>query len=308
MQEFVAEPCTTDLYYLGECCRWDEVRSELYWVDITSGRFFRATADSHDVRILHTYELPGELSALAPLHRRRDGWIAALDKSLVYLDESGDIREIVSPEGLNASVVRMNDGSADPWGRFVIGSMAMDEHEGRASLFRFHESTGLDRLFGDVTISNGVGWSPDRRTMYYVDSAPGTIHRFDLDEDGNLSNRRLFAQFDQADEGSPDGLCVDSNGNVWVALWGGYEVRQFSSAGEQLATVSISTAQPSSCAIGGANATTLYITTAQEDMTPEILATQHDAGRLFCVDVQVRGQSLDTYRPTLLAATETPFH
>jgi sugar lactone lactonase YvrE len=144
--------------------------------------------------------------------------------------------------------------------------------------------------------------------MYYVDSAPGTIHRFDLDEDGNLSNRRLFAQFDQADEGSPDGLCVDSNGNVWVALWGGYEVRQFSSAGEQLATVSISTAQPSSCAIGGANATTLYITTAQEDMTPEILATQHDAGRLFCVDVQVRGQSLDTYRPTLLAATETPFH
>lgn len=308
MQEFVAKPCTTDQYYLGECCRWDEVRGELYWVDIMSGRFFRATADGSDVRVLRTYELSGELSALAPLTERHDGWIVALGTSLVILDETGAISEVARPEGDDASELRLNDGAADPWGRFVVGSMATGTQEGQASLYRYHESTGTRRLYGDVTISNGVGWSPDRRRMYYVDSGPGTIHTFDLDDNGDLSHRQLFAQFDQGSDGTPDGLCVDVKGNLWVAFWGGYEVRQFSPAGVQLARVSLTTAQPSSCAIGGANGTTLYITTAQEDMAPEALAAQRDAGRLFCVDVQVGGQPIGTYRPTLLPATETPLH
>jgi sugar lactone lactonase YvrE len=306
--EFVAEPCTTDVYFLGECCRWDDVRGELYWVDIMSGRFFRATADASDVRILRTYQLPGDLCALAPLQERHDGWIVALDTSLGVLDEAGGYREVTNLEGHNEAVARLNDGVADPWGRFIVGSMARPGHQGRANLFCYHESSGASRVFGDVTISNGVGWSPDRRTMYYVDSAPATIHAFDVDEDGDISRRRLFAQFDAANDGAPDGLCVDANGNLWVALWGGFEVRQFSPAGEQLATVSISTAQPSSCAIGGVNGTTLYITTAQEDMASEALAAQPDAGRLFCVDVHVHGQPLDAYRPTLLTATDTPLH
>jgi sugar lactone lactonase YvrE len=298
MDEFEAMPCTTDLYFLGECCRWDEVREELYWIDVTTGRFFRAKADATKVDIVRTYEVGGYITALAPLEPRSDGWIVASDQSISLLNEAGVMHEVARPEARNAPEVRTNDGAADPWGRFWIGSMAFDAAPGRGSLYRYHASTGAETMFGDVTISNGIAWSPDRRTMYYVDSGPGTIHTFDVDEVGETSNKRLFAQFDVAREGTPDGLCIDANGAIWVAVWGGYEVRAYSPSGEQVARVKVPTAQPSCCAIGGANATTLYITTAQEDLDQATLDAQPDAGRLFCADVHVAGLPLETYRPS----------
>jgi sugar lactone lactonase YvrE len=193
----------------------------------------------------------------------------------------------------------MNDGSADPWGRFWIGSMAFDYEPGRASLYRYHQSTGSQTMLSDVTISNGIGWSPDERTMYYVDSAPGTISIFDVDGFGEISNPRLFVQVDVATEGAPDGLCVDSEGAIWVAMWGGYEVRRYAPNAEQIGRVRIDTAQPSCCAIGGVNGTTLYITTAREDMTSEQLEREPNAGRLLCVEVGIAGQPVNPYRTSL---------
>ena len=297
VQEFLAKPCTTDRYYLGECCRWDDVRGELYWIDILTGRFFRAHADGPNIDVVHSYKLEGRLTALAPSAQRSDGWIVALDQSLLLLGESGETREVARPESHHAPGVRMNDGAADPWGRFWIGSMAVDESVGAGSLYRFEESTGAEMMRDHVTVSNGRGWRPERRTMYYVDSGPRTIHAFDVDESGEISRQRPFVQFDTNEEGAPDGLCVDRNGNLWVAVWGGYEVRQYSAGGEQLARVQIATAQPSSCALGGVNGTTLYVTTAQENMSAESLASEADAGRLFCVDVQVAGLPINAYRP-----------
>jgi sugar lactone lactonase YvrE len=299
MDEFVAKPCTTDLYYLGECCRWDDVRQELYWIDVTTGRFFRAKANGTRIDVVRTYDVGGYITALAPLESRSDGWIVALGQSISLLNTAGVMHEVAQPEARNAPEVRTNDGAADPWGRFWIGSMAFNAAEGRGSLYRFHGSTGTELMFGDVTISNGIGWSPDRRTMYYVDSGPGTIHTFDVDETGEISNKQLFLQFDVEREGTPDGLCVDAQGAIWVAVWGGYEVRRYSRSGEQLARVKVATAQPSCCAIGGANGTTLYITTAQEDLAQETLDAEPDAGRLFCVDVHVTGLPIDAYRPTI---------
>jgi sugar lactone lactonase YvrE len=299
MDEFVAKPCTTDLYYLGECCRWDDVRQELYWIDVTTGRFFRAKANGTRIDVVRTYDVGGYITALAPLEPRSDGWIVALGQSISLLNTAGVMHEVAQPEARNAPEVRTNDGAADPWGRFWIGSMAFNAAEGRGSLYRFHGSTGTELMFGDVTISNGIGWSPDRRTMYYVDSGPGTIHTFDVDESGEISNKQLFLQFDVEREGTPDGLCVDAQGAIWVAIWGGYEVRRYSPSGEQFARVKVATAQPSCCAIGGANGTTLYITTAQEDLAQETLDAEPDAGRLFCVDVHVTGLPIDAYRPTI---------
>ena len=298
MEEFVAKPCTTDLYDLGECCRWDDVRAELYWIDAPTGRFFRAKANGTQVEVVRTYELDGYLTALAPLEDRRDGWIVASDQSISLLDEQGTMRQVARPEARNAPDVRTNDGAADPWGHFWIGSVALDESEGRGSLYRFHASTGSELTLANVTISNGLGWSLDRRTMYYVDSGPGTIYTFDLDGTGNISNKQPLVQFDIQSEGTPDGLCVDAQGAIWVAIWGGYEVRRYSPSGEQLARVSVATAQPSCCAIGGTNGTTLYITTAQEDLSPEMLDAEPDAGRMFCVDVGIAGLPIDPYRPT----------
>jgi sugar lactone lactonase YvrE len=301
MQEFVAQPCTTDTYYLGECCRWDEVRRELSWVNVDAGEFYRATADGPTVDIVQRYELGAFATAVAPMQERRDGWIVARGQSIVALSEAGAITPLAEPEARNVGIVRMNDGSADPWGRFWIGSMAFDYEPGRASLYRYHQTTGSQTILSDVTISNGIGWSPDERTMYYVDSAPGTISTYDVDERGEISSPRHFAQFDVATEGAPDGLCVDSEGALWVAVWGGYEVRRYAPTGELIGRVHIGTAQPSCCAIGGANGTTLYVTTAREHMTPEQLEREPDAGRLFCVDVGVAGLSINSYRPSLRA-------
>jgi sugar lactone lactonase YvrE len=297
MREFIAASCTTDLYELGESCRWDEVRGELYWVDLLTGRFFRAKADGTQVDIVAEYRIEGFITALAPYEDRSDGWIVAINESVAQLDEIGVVRVLASPEGHQAQEVRANDGAADPWGHFWIGSMAYDAEAGRGSLYRFHSETGAVKVFGDVTISNGIGWSPDERTMYYVDTGPGTISAFDVDERGEISGRRVVVQFDVEDEGGPDGLCVDAEGALWVAVWGGYQVRRYSPGGELIARVAIPTLQPSSCAIGGENGTTLYVTTAREDMTEAALAVEPDAGRLFCADVGVMGLPLAPYRP-----------
>jgi sugar lactone lactonase YvrE len=285
--------------YLGESCRWDEVRQELYWVNVDAGEFFRATARGTHVDIIRRYDLGGYVTAVAPMENRRDGWLIARDQSLFSLSESGALTELASPEARNAGEVRTNDGAADPWGRYWIGSMALDEGEGRGSLYSFHQSSGLSTVLSGVTISNGIGWSPDHRLMYYVDSAPGTVFVFDVDDQGNITNQRVFAQLNVASEGAPDGLCVDADGAIWVALWGGSEVRRYAASGEVIGCVALSTAQASCCAIGGANATTLYITTAQEHMSREQLEREPDAGRLFCADVGVHGIAINPYRPQL---------
>ncbi|HEY1761455.1 MAG TPA: SMP-30/gluconolactonase/LRE family protein [Acidimicrobiales bacterium] len=299
MREFVAAPCTTELYELGESCRWDEVRGELYWVDVLTGQFFRAKADGTQIDIVARYQVDGVITAVAPYEDRGEGWIVAMNQSIVHLDESGQVHELARPEGHQPKEVRTNDGAADPWGRFWIGSMAFNAAVGRGTLYRFHESTGAETMFGDLTISNGIGWSPDARTMYYIDTGPGLISAFDVDDHGDISGQRVLARFDVKEEGGPDGLCVDAEGAIWVAVWGGYQVRRYSPSGEMLARVAVSTAQPSCCAIGGANGTTLYITTAYEDMPATLAAAEHDAGRLFCVDIEVAGTPLAPYRPKL---------
>jgi sugar lactone lactonase YvrE len=295
VEKFVAEPCTTDRYFLGECCRWDEVRGELYWVDVHEGHFFRATADHTTIDVVHRYDLEGNVSALAPLVDRNDGWIVAMNQSLYLLSESGQLREVAQLE--EDAVMLLNDGAADPWGSFWVGSLAADEEPNRGSVYRFGPSSGVQRMFGGATVSNGIGWSLDRTTLYYVDSGPGTITSYDVGGHGEISGPRLFAHFDTATEGTPDGLCIDSEGFLWVAVWGGYEVRRYAPTGELVARVSVSTAQPSCCAIGGANGTTLYITTAQEDLPASKLDNEPEAGRLFAVNVDVKGRPLDPYRP-----------
>jgi sugar lactone lactonase YvrE len=295
VHEFVADACTTDAYFLGEGCRWDDVRRELYWVNIYDGQFLRARADGPNVQVVECYELGGSVGVVAPYKQRGEGWIVARDRSLWHLSEAGELDRLVNLEA--PGDVRVNDGAADPWGRFWVGTMAHDAAPGRGSLYRWDDANGARTVREGVAISNGLGWSPDRRTMYYVDSGPAVVYAFDVDDRGELGAQRVFAQLDAASDGSPDGLCVDAEGAIWVALWGGGSVRRYAPTGEVIARVLVDTSQPSSCAIGGANGTTLYVTTAREELSEEVLATEPLAGRLFCADVGVPGQHLDSYRP-----------
>jgi sugar lactone lactonase YvrE len=291
--EFTAEVCTTDAYFLGEGCQWDEVRGELYWVNLYDGQFFRARADGPRVEIIQRFDLGGNVGAVAPYESRTKGWIVAKDTSLYHLSEAGELDLLIELDA--GSDVRVNDGAADPWGNFWIGTMAHDGAPGRGTLFRYDARSSLETVVTGVTISNGPGWSPERRTMYYVDSGPATIYSFSVDEGGSVSGQRVFAQLDAVREGSPDGLCVDAEGALWVALWGGREVRRYAPSGEPIARVMIDSPNPSCCTIGGANGTTLYVTTAREELSDDDLANEPYAGRLFCAEVGVSGLALGAF-------------
>lgn len=296
IQEYEATPCTTGLYELGESCRWDEVRNELYWVDILTGRFFRATADAAAVEITAVHNVDGFISAIAPCRDRSRGWVVAVNQGISLIDESGLPRELSRPEANREALVRMNDGCADPWGRFWFGSMAFDVAEGQGVLYRYQDSTGSEVMLRDVTNSNGIGWSPDRSHMYYVDSGPAILYLFDVSTEGEISEQRLLIQFDEK-EGVPDGLCVDAEGAIWIAVWGASQVRRYSPHGELIGRLDLPTSQPSSCAIGGANGTTLYVTTAREEMSELALASEPHAGRVFSADVGVPGLPIDSFYP-----------
>lgn len=294
MKDYVAQVCTTEADFLGESCRWDEVRQELMWVDQIAGPgyLYRATVDGPKVEVLRRYDLPGSPSAFAPLVGRDDQWIVAMDMALWTMDLEGHLEKLVDLEAPSGEPVHLNDGAADPWGRFWVGSMAYDSAPGRASLYLYDSRRGVSVELDGLTISNGLAWSPRGDTMYFVDSGPGTIFAYDVDAAGSIDRPRVFAQFDVAREGTPDGICGGADGSLWVAVWGGYEVRQYSAAGEFIARVSVETAQPASCALGGPRGSTLYITTARDELSVEQLAREPLAGRLFCAEVAVGGVDL----------------
>jgi sugar lactone lactonase YvrE len=295
--EFEANATLDGRHELGEGCRWDEVRSELYWVDVEAGKFFRASDGDQGLSITRTYDVGGYLSAVAPYENRDDGWIVGWNQSVAKLSESGQVEVLASPEAANAGRVRMNDGAADPWGRFLIGSMAFDVAPGKGSFYSYDGGREAPALFRNVQISNGLGWSPDRKTMYYIDSGPHTIHAFSVSAKGELGEKKLFRQFKHERDGAPDGMCVDAEGALWVAFWDGGEVRRYSPLGELIARVHVPVSRPTCCSIGGATGTTLFITTAWTELNDEQLAKEPDAGRLFAVDVGVRGQPINAFAP-----------
>jgi sugar lactone lactonase YvrE len=175
--------------------------------------------------------------------------------------------------------------------------MALDTAPGAGSLFHYRGGREATVSFRDVTVSNGLGWSPDRRTMYYIDSGPRTLYAFSLGADGTLGDQRLVLDGEATHAGSPDGLCVDAEGALWVAFWDGGEVRRYSPEGELLARVRLPVSRPTCCAIGGANGTTLFITTAFTELREERLSKEPDAGRLFSIDVGVPGVALNAFAP-----------
>jgi sugar lactone lactonase YvrE len=298
MEHFTARAVSDERVELGEGCRWDGANKQLLWVDILTGRLFCAKFDGEKLVTTSVYEVPGHLTAIAPFEDASQGWIIAANQGFSWLKLNGDVVLLAEPEAVNGGLVRMNDGACDPLGRFWAGSMAYDVSPGAGSLYRYGAEGRWTRVLSDVTISNGIGWSPDGELMYYVDSGAGTVSVMDFDlADGTVANRKTLIAVDP-NQGVPDGLCVDEDGYLWVAIWGAGEVRRFSPDGEQVAVVELEASQPSCCALGGPDGRTLFITTARVDLPEETLARQPDAGRVFICSVETPGPAARTYRPS----------
>jgi len=195
-----------------------------------------------------------------------------------------------SVEAWVGSGQRMNDGACDPQGRFYCGSMAYDARSGAGSLWRIDPDRSVHRVLRDLTIPNGLVWSADGSTVLHVDTPRGVVDRYDFDAHaGTFHDRRVHAE---VSGGAPDGICLDAEGGVWVALWGGSAVHRYDATGQLSAVVQVGARQVTSCAFGGEGFDRLLITTSRLDLPPGEDAA---AGAVFVVEPGVRGLPLREY-------------
>lgn len=284
--EQVTEPLAED----GEGpCWWPT--GELKYVDMSAGDVLTLTADG----TVHRVHCGTVAAALRP--RAGGGAVVALERcfALARDDDLSDLTPL--PEVWDGSGVRFNDGGCDPQGRFYCGTMAYAKTPGAASMFRL--SPGADggyateRLWGGATISNGFMFSPDGSLAYYNDSATRRTDVFDYDPQHGLTHRRPFAGFEDADdEVVPDGLCVDSEGAVWVAAWAGSQVRRYLADGRLDGVVEVGASRVSACTFGGPALDILYITTSKEGVPA---GAEPAAGALFAARPGVVGQRALTF-------------
>jgi len=274
-----AEPVSEATAVLGEGPYWVPEDSALLWVDIPNGQLFRTEFPSRATQSMSLGAVSAAFPALG------GGILTAGDNRLMLHTPpaaSGDtwvsrtIAEVPAREG-----VRFNDASVDPAGRVWVGSMHIAESEPLGTLYRLDPGRVLTPVVKGVTVSNGLGWSPDGSRMYYADSPLRQIDVFDYDPaTGEAFQRRAFADLSRAG-GIPDGLTVDLDGCVWVAMWGGGALRRFTPDGEQDAVIPLPVSRPTSCAFGGPDLTDLFVTTASIDLTDDQLAAEPLAGRLL---------------------------
>jgi sugar lactone lactonase YvrE len=290
---------------LGEGPCWDVDRDELLWVDIAESRLHRARLGPEgQLAVTATIQFDRPVAAVAPA--AVGGHVLAAGSGFLFADSSGGIRELAQPEAGRADV-RMNDGACDARGRFWAGTMAYDESAGAGVLYRLDREGACVAVLDGLTISNGIGWSPDGTVMYLADSGTRRLEAFDFDEgSGEISGRRTVMQVTEPGV-APDGLTVDELGDIWVAMWGGGAVRRYSPEGEMRSTVPLPVDRPTSCAFGGPDLATLFITTARHGLDNADLARQPDAGRVFRVDaLGVRGLPTAIYRGQPSAHEGTP--
>jgi sugar lactone lactonase YvrE len=289
-----AQPCSPFAGIHSEGTRWDAAREELLWVDILAGRVHMARIGADGLLgPVRTVDVGRHAGAVAPA--AEGGHIVAATTGFLHVDDAGAVRELVQPEAGRADV-RMNDAICDPQGRFWAGTMAYDEAPGAGRLYRLGLDGACALVLEGLTISNGMGWSPDGGTMYLADSGVGDVYAFDFDAGtGDLSHQRTLVHVTQP--GVPDGLTVDDEGNLWVALWDGGAVACFDAEGALRATVQVPVARPTSCAFGGNDGATLFVSTSREGLGPTALERQPLAGHVLRVDgLGVTGPPCTPYR------------
>ena len=289
-----AVACTINQSVLGEGLRWDARRSEVLAVDIVLGRVYRARiADGGGLSLHYTYELAGTVGAIAPV-AGDDGWILAAGRGFAHLTQDGSVDRIVDVAPAGA---RMNDGACDPQGRFWAGTLADDHRPGGGSLYRLGVDGRVQLMLDGLTITNGLGWSPDGRTMYLVDSGPRVIHAFNFDQStGAISDDRVLVEV-PADVGAPDGLTVDVEGDIWVAIYGGGRVSRYSPQGVLREELLVPAAQSTSCAFAGRELSDLYVTTATEGWSDEERRAQPAAGLVYRFKTDAAGNPAAPFRP-----------
>ncbi|PWV47320.1 sugar lactone lactonase YvrE [Nocardiopsis sp. L17-MgMaSL7] len=279
------EPWSADRFELGEGLR--RHGRHLLMVDILTGRLLRLDPGSAGpAEVVLSLDAP--LGAVAPVLDRPDSYVAAVGTGVAVVSANGGVEWLARPEDGAAAPMRMNDGSCDPSGRFWAGSMAYDGTRGAGSVYRADPDGGFTRVLEGYTVPNGPAFSADGSRMYLADSADGRIDVHDVSPGGEPGARAVFARVTQ---GSPDGMQVDDEGHLWVAVWGAGEVHRYDPDGTLESVVAVPAAQPTSVCVTQGPRPRLFVTTA----TVGLDRPGPGDGAVFSVPVGVGGPRVQQF-------------
>jgi sugar lactone lactonase YvrE len=257
---------------LGEGPIWSADTNSVTWTDITQNTFHTADIDTGKTM---SFGVPSMVGAIA--HSKDGGYIAATQKGFARIGVDGKYSPLHSflPDDM-----RMNDGKVDPSGRFWAGSMALSFEKGRGSLYVLEKDNSYRSILDDITLSNGMGWSPDAQYFYYIDSVPGVLKRFDYDlHTGQISNPKDLITFDSS-SGIPDGMSMSSDGKIVIALWDGRRIEIYEPSGEKVSEITLGVSRPTSCTFAGPNRDILIVSTASQGINR---ADEPLAGKILAV-------------------------
>lgn len=270
---------------VGEGPIWDAEQAVLYWVDILSSMLY---VYDPVTRTNRAYSVGQHVGTVVP--RTSGGLMVALYDGFAAFDPTTQQLTLLADPEADLPGNRFNDGKCDPAGRFWAGTMAYTDQSMQGSLYRMDTDLSVHKMLGDIAISNGIVWSADHTTMYYIDSLAYTVRAFDYDlATGDIANERIAIRV-QEEMGLPDGMAIDVEGMLWVAHFGGACVRRWDpQTGMVLDRIELPTSQITACAFGGADLATLYITSAASGFDATMLAQEPHAGGLFQVEPGVKG-------------------
>lgn len=276
---------------LGEGPMWHAKEHALYWIDIAAHHIHRFDWEKKQHQ---QWKMPDLIGALVVC--QAGGLIAAIGNEIMHFDTTTEkLESICEIFPKHRTDLRPNDGKCDRAGRFWVGVANLDVHHPKGGLFCLDKGK-LTQHESGITISNGLGFSPDDKIFYYTDGLKQRIYQYDFDlVKGTISHRRLFVQLDQGDI-YPDGLTVDSEGYLWEAQWNASHIVRYSPEGKRDRLIEMPTARPTSCIFGGTDLKTLFVTTASKDIN-ETTRLPKPAGAVFAITVDVAGLLEPAYQP-----------
>jgi sugar lactone lactonase YvrE len=279
---------------LGEGALWHEGEQRLYWVDIEGKKLHIYTPATGEDREIPVGERIGTVVPTG------DGQVLVALQNGIHLLHPDTGKLMLTENPLPEKDIRFNDGKCDPAGRFWVGSMHLEQKENAAALYRKNLDGTVTKILSDITVSNGIVWTEDRQTMYYIDSPTMQIKAYDYDHDtGDISNPRVVVEVPE-DAGVPDGMAIDAEGKLWVAHWGGKAVIRWNpDDGQLMQKINVPAPHVTSCAFGGDTLETLYITTAREELDEEQLENYPQSGGLFKAKPGVKGLPTYVFRGAL---------
>ncbi len=278
---------------LGEGPVWDFYTNEFLWIDIEQKRIW-CYSEFREAYIIS--QLNERISLVVPTNQV-NLYLVGLENGLALWDRQTNLLKTVSNPESHIPNNRFNDGKCDAYGRLWIGSMSLSVEKNAGSLYCTDSDFQSRKLLSGITISNGIDWSPDNKIMYFIDTATRAVSAFDFDlKTAQISNRLEIIHFPE-EHGSPDGMCVDCEGMLWIAHWGGAGISRWNPvSGELLEKIEIPALNAGSLCFGGKNLDTIFITSAKEGLTAQELDQYPLSGSVFIYKPKVRGRKTNTFK------------